>query len=112
MRYLNKTVFVVFPGKSEHHQALFAVLTPDMDKAIRRIRIIKKQFQELDDNKYVFAIRGQKKSHVRGNKAFEYVRNLLGLQNLTAGKIRLLAGTNSAMDADARRKNLYVAPSK
>ena len=78
----------MFLSKSENHQAVFAIITPDMLRAIQKIRKIRTRLGLDDNNDYVFACRGEKKTHFRGSKAFQEIWDGLQLANITAGKIR------------------------
>lgn len=66
---------------------------------------LKKRF-ELEGNEFVFAIKGNKQMHVRGNKAFENISKKMKTKNITAGKIRKVAGTNNVLDKDDRKRKL------
>lgn len=95
-------------GKSAKHQVLSMVLTPDMRNSIHHICLIKRNFPELEENLYVFTLKGIQKHHIWGNKSFEYITKKLGLQNITFGKLRKMAAMNAQFEADLRRRKLLV----
>lgn len=104
VRLAGEVRIVNLRSKSEH-QVVFAVLTRETNNVLKRILNLKARFPELSTNKYLFAVRGRKKTHIRGNKAFEWVADTLGF-HITAKKLRKLAATNAVFKADLCKKKL------
>ncbi len=84
-----------------------AVLLPDMEKALKRLQNIWKNFRDLSGNPHMFGVRGARKGYVHGNKAMEFVsRDLKMRRVITAAMTRRLFATKEVFGENPNNKRL------
>ncbi len=100
-------VFALFSGKTQHVQKVNAILLPDMEKALKLLQNIIKNFPALSGNPYMFGVRGAKRGYVHGNKTLEFVCHDLKMRRvITAAMTRRLFATKAVFGENPINKRL------